>query len=98
MTAGDDSLAALLARPLADTGVDELCELFQKGAKTIEAWMLGLEIELVPLTIQGPDSVGYEGLRPVIETLGKLRDMTPEIDPTGALVGLSGGGDRKSVV
>lgn len=92
MTAGDDSLAALLARPLAGTSVDELCELFQKGAKTIDAWMLGLEIELVPLTIQGPESVGYEGLRPVIETLGKLRDMTPEIDPTGALVGLSGGG------
>ncbi|MFO0727418.1 MAG: glutamate-cysteine ligase family protein [Myxococcota bacterium] len=92
MTAGDDSLTELLDRPLEGTSIDALRGLFLKGAKTVDDWMLGLEIELIPLLIGKPDSVGHERIAPIIETLGKMRSMTPEVDPTGALVGLSGGG------
>lgn len=90
MTAGDSSLAELLARPLAETTTEQLATLFEKGAKSVEQWMIGLEIELVPLAIGAPEPVQFPAISQVFERLSQRRAMEADREQSGALVGLKG--------
>lgn len=97
MTTRDSSLGDLLLRPLAQTSTEELTRLFEKGAKAVDQWMIGVEIELIPLAINAPAAIEHPTLAKIFESLGKYRAMDPEYDETGALVGLKGLGHYLSL-
>lgn len=86
----EGELQSLLQRPLAETTSEQLTMLFAGGAKRLEDWLLGLEIEVIP-HIDG-EPAGYEPLKKTLEAFSANGEWEPEIDASGELVGLKGDG------
>ncbi len=96
MTSGEDR-EDLLSRPLKDTSVDELAQLFLSNAKPAQAWMVGLELELFGFHQENLRSADHATIAKVLEALGERRNMEREHEPDGALIGLRGGGQSVSL-
>lgn len=87
----------VLARPLTETSVEELSELFTGNAKPPEEWMIGLELELFTFRKKDGSAADHETLAQLLSSLGRKEAMEEDREPSGALVGLRGGGKIISI-
>ena len=91
-------MQVLLQRPLVETSADDLTLLFAGGAKRLEDWKLGLELELFPVAHGSHEPAQYPALKATLENLGVARGLDEELDPdSGALIGLLGDGELVSI-
>ena len=97
ITVGGDGNQTLLERPVRETDLDELVQLFLSAAKPQTQWFLGLEIELFGFFRDGLGAADHETLARVLARLGDARGMEREHELSGALVGLKGGGQVVSL-
>lgn len=97
MTAGDDALAELLERPMADTPVSELRQLFVRGEKPREAWMIGAEIELLPMYAATAQPVEHARVGRLFEDVAGLLGLEVDHEASGAVVGAHGEGHLLSL-
>src|SRR5687768_9287397 len=95
MSAGSQDLLDL-AKPLVDTSVEELAELFTSNAKPQSEWMIGAELELFSFDRTRNRPADHEAIQGIIAALGRKRHMTTERE-SGALVGLRGHGQQVSL-
>ncbi len=87
----------LLDRPVRETSLDDLTQLFLGAAKPDTQWFVGAEIELLPYDLSSSLPADHGRLALVLETLGQLKNMEREYEPNGALVGLKGHGQLVSL-
>jgi gamma-glutamylcysteine synthetase len=87
----------VLARPLVETSVEELSELFIGNAKPPSEWMIGAELELFSFDRSRGRPAEHDAIQGVISALGRKRHMSMEREPSGALVGLRGHGQLISL-
>lgn len=92
MTLETGSQNEFLARPLRETSVEALAELFTSGAKPRDRWMIGLEIELLPFLQANDGPVEHPTLARVLDHLISDRSLSPEHESSGLLVGAKGNG------
>lgn len=87
----------LLKRPLADTSIEDLSQLFLGAAKPDTQWYLGLEVELFPFFESSRESADHETIRKILDELADKLGMTREYEVNGALIGLKGNGAAVSL-
>jgi glutamate--cysteine ligase len=95
MTAGDRG--DILSRPLIETPLEELVDLFLANAKQPSDWMIGLELELFLIDRASRRPVEHAELETLLNALGNKRHMTKEREAKGPLVGLRGQGTQVSL-
>lgn len=97
MTADDDALAELLARPMDQTPVDELRRLFIRGEKPRDKWMIGAEIELFPLVQATGAPAEHQLVGKMFEAIAHDLGLALDREPTGAVIGAHGEGHLLSL-
>ena len=97
MTAASADVQDLLQRPLADASTSHLARLFATGAKRLEEWLLGIEIELLPHHDLDRPVCEHETLERVLESVRNTHPFEGEYEANDKLVGLRGDGQLVSL-
>ena len=97
MNVTDEAMQELLQRPLTETSTDELALLFAGGAKDLDQWMLGLELEVFGHDLATRAPATYPRLRRVLESLAAHLGWRQVTEGNGDLVGLEGEGQIVSL-
>jgi glutamate--cysteine ligase len=82
----------LLLRPLSETAIDDVSELFLRASKEPSVWLIGMEIELFGFNKRDLSPFDYQTVSKVLGSIARHWNMSEEHERSGALVGLRGGG------
>lgn len=86
-----------LERPLSETPIDTLTQMFESQAKPDTQWYVGAEVELFTFHRETHQAADHDTIRSLLEALGDRLSMKPVLEVNGALIGLSGQGEAVSL-